>query len=72
MKQEPINEARLFDELAELLLQMSNRCALLAQSRKSQKSPMTNDQLPIKIIKDNHLFILRNGKIYNAQGAEVK
>lgn len=35
---------------------------------------ITNDQSPLnnKIIKDNQLFILRDGKIYNAQGQLVK
>ena len=36
------------------------------------KSPMTNDQLPIKIIQDNHLYILRGDKTYTATGQEVK
>ena len=35
---------------------------------------ITNDQSPItnKIIRDGQLFILRDGKTYNAQGALVK
>ena len=33
---------------------------------------ITNDQLPVKIIKDNHLYIIRNGHTYTATGAEVK
>ena len=33
-----------------------------------------NDQSPItnKIIKDNQLLIVRDGKLFNAQGAQVK
>ena len=35
---------------------------------------MTNDKLPItqKIIKDNQIYILHNGTMYNVQGQEVK
>ena len=35
---------------------------------------MTNDKLPItqKIIRDNQLYILHNGTMYNVQGQEVK
>ncbi len=35
---------------------------------------MANDKLPItqKIIKDNQIYILHNGTMYNVQGQEVK
>lgn len=59
MEQNLINESRLFDELAELLLQLSKRCALLAQSRKNQQSPMTNVQSPM-----SSLPFLMPGKLH--------
>ena len=32
---------------------------------------VSNDQLPVKVIKDNHLYILRNGYIYDATGKKL-
>jgi len=45
-----------------------------AASASTALNQITNDQSPMtnKVIKDGRLLILRNGKLFNAVGAEVK
>ncbi|MBQ7631981.1 MAG: hypothetical protein IJS82_04400, partial [Paludibacteraceae bacterium] len=43
----------------------------LQQTEGIDQSPITNDQSPIKIIKDNHLYIIRGGEKYDATGKKL-